>query len=130
LKWNAERDWTFTIKLRQPVMYLLRDHINMFTDLARDWTSGPPSDYFRFVPTNYAVQLEVIQYQLNLYLNDHNVIDKPLTREENGMPFVEEISALLIFLQPFFAHPAPLQRLPLGLHLTYFGLPFPLSPFH
>ncbi|KAF7376210.1 hypothetical protein MSAN_00036100 [Mycena sanguinolenta] len=85
LQWNARRVWKFSISLRQPVLYLLRDHINMFTDLGKDWASGPPSDYHRFVPTVYAVELELHHYELNLYVNDQNIIDKPLIREENAL---------------------------------------------
>lgn len=70
--------------LRQPVLYLLRDHINMFTDLGKDWTSGPPADYQKFVPMIYRFKFEMHNYELNLYANDQNIIDKPLLRDENG----------------------------------------------
>lgn len=56
----------------------------MFTDLAKDWTSGPPSDYQRFIPMIYTMQLEMNHFELNLYANDHNIIDKPNTKDENG----------------------------------------------
>lgn len=83
LKWNSERQWTFGVSLRQPTIYLLRDHINMFTDLAKDWTSGPPNDYERFIPMNYVFELEMYHFEMNLYVNDHNIIDKPLVKDEN-----------------------------------------------
>ncbi|KAJ7680397.1 hypothetical protein DFH06DRAFT_1404238 [Mycena polygramma] len=85
LQWNALRTWKVGISLRLPVLYLLRDHINMFTDLGKDWSAGPPSDYHRFVPTVYVVELELHHYELNLYVNDHNIIDKPLIRDENAL---------------------------------------------
>lgn len=84
LLWNAERTWTFAVFLRQPSLYLLRDHINMFTDLSKDWTSGPPTDYQKFIPMVYLFQLEMHHFQVNLYVNDQNIIDKPLNRDENG----------------------------------------------
>lgn len=56
----------------------------MFTDLGKDWSAGPPSDYYRFTPMVYAIDLELRMFQLNLYVNDHNIIDKPSIREENG----------------------------------------------
>ncbi|KII92575.1 hypothetical protein PLICRDRAFT_134291 [Plicaturopsis crispa FD-325 SS-3] len=85
LNWDAPRDWTFAISLRQPVVYLLRDHINMFTDLGKDWSAGPPTDWYRFVPVVYVVQFELHHYEINLYVNDHNIIDKPLVKEENAI---------------------------------------------
>ena len=84
LAWNGERTWKFSVFLRQPVLYLLRDHINLFTDLGKDWASGPPTDWQRFVPTIYQVKVQMHHSELNLYLNDHNIIDKPLLREENS----------------------------------------------
>jgi len=84
LKWNAERTWTFDIILRQPVFYLLRDHIHMFTDLGKDWASGPPSDWQKWVPIVYSVNLSLYRYEINKYANDQNIIDKPLVREDNG----------------------------------------------
>ncbi|KAJ7647262.1 hypothetical protein FB45DRAFT_987066 [Roridomyces roridus] len=85
LRWDARRTWNIGIFLRQPVLYLLRDHINMFTDLGKDWASGPPSDYHRFVPTVYHVDLELHHFELNLYVNDNNIIDKPLVKDENAL---------------------------------------------
>jgi hypothetical protein len=66
-------------------MYATREHINMFADLGKDWSSGPPSDYRRFVPTIYIVKIEMWEYEMNTYVNDHNIIDKPAIREENGI---------------------------------------------
>jgi hypothetical protein len=84
VRWNAERTWSVAICLRQPTLYILRDHVNMLTDLGRDWVSGPAADYQRFTPMLYAFRLELHHYELNLYVNDHNIIDKPLIRNENG----------------------------------------------
>ncbi|KAI0665956.1 hypothetical protein C8Q78DRAFT_985325 [Trametes maxima] len=85
LKWNGLRQWTFSISLRTPCLYLLRDHINMFTDLGKDWSTGPPSDYNLFTPMIYVVDLDMHNYDINLYVNDHNIIDKPLIREDNAL---------------------------------------------
>jgi len=84
VKWNDQRKWDFSIRLRKSDMHLIREHINMFTDLGKDWSAGPPSDYYRFTPMIYAVDLELEIFELNLYVNDHNIIDKPSIREENG----------------------------------------------
>ncbi|KAG6841879.1 hypothetical protein C0991_005609 [Blastosporella zonata] len=85
LKWSSERTWTVALTLRQPVLYLIREHINMFVDLGKDWTTGPPGDYQRFVPIIYAFEIALHHYELNLYVNDHNIIDKPLLRDENAL---------------------------------------------
>ena len=84
LVWNHQRQWTFTIILRKPILFLLRDHINMFTDLGKDWASGPPTNYNRFIPMIYALDIRLEHFELNMYVNDHNIIDKPLLRDENG----------------------------------------------
>ena len=64
----------------------------MFTDLGRDWVSGSPTDYYRFIPMIYVFELDMHHFDLNLYVNDQNIIDKPLIRDENGafMPFILE----------------------------------------
>ncbi|KAF9241526.1 hypothetical protein BU15DRAFT_87119 [Melanogaster broomeanus] len=85
LKWNVERQWSFAISLRQPTVFLLRDHINMFVDLSRDWTTGPPTEWHHFVPTVYSLQLDLHHFDFNLYANDQNIIDKPLIKDENTM---------------------------------------------
>ena len=66
------------------MVFILRDHVNMFTDLGKDWVSGPPTDYYRFIPMIYGFELDMHHFQLNLYVNDQNIIDKPLVRDENG----------------------------------------------
>ncbi|KAG6832605.1 hypothetical protein H0H92_014441 [Tricholoma furcatifolium] len=85
LRWNQEREWITTLAFRQPVLYLIRDHINMFIDLGKDWTTGPPSDYQRFIPMIYTFEMTLHHYALNLYVNDHNIIDKPLIHDENAL---------------------------------------------
>ncbi|CCM03589.1 uncharacterized protein FIBRA_05726 [Fibroporia radiculosa] len=99
LQWNGERQWAFAVSLRQTDLYLLRDHMNMLTDLGKDWSSGPPVDYFRFIPMLYTVELDLHNYELNMYVNDHNIIDKPLIKEENGtflFPYLSDYSDSLI----------------------------------
>ena len=59
----------------------------MLTDLCKDWVSGPPADYYRFIPMIYIFELEMHHFELNLYVNDSNIIDKPLVRDENGRCF-------------------------------------------
>lgn len=83
IQWNAERRWSFTISLRQPVISPLRDHINMVTDLSRDWITGPPTEWYHFIPTVYAFEVDLFHFDLNLYANDQNIVDKPLVKDVN-----------------------------------------------
>ena len=87
LKWRDRRQWIFAVTLRRPSLFLLRDHINMLTDLGRDWSSGPHVDYHRFIPMVYVVDLDFQNFELTTNLNDQNIIDKPLIKEENGLCF-------------------------------------------
>ncbi|GAA5979280.1 hypothetical protein JCM10908_002865 [Rhodotorula pacifica] len=85
LAWNARRVWTITTRLSKPDISLLRDHVTLLSDVAKDWTSGPPGDYERFVPFLYELNIEVVDYVLQLYLNDHNIINNPTTPEDNTL---------------------------------------------
>lgn len=84
LQWNRERSWDFNVSLDRPVLYIIRDHVNMLTDLGKDWSSGPPSNFNTFVPIIYSLNLNFHNFELNLYANDHNIIDRPLDSRENG----------------------------------------------
>lgn len=57
----------------------------MITDLARDWVSGEPTEWHHFVPTVYSLELHLHHFDLNLYANDQNVIDKPMIKDENSV---------------------------------------------
>jgi hypothetical protein len=83
LKWEDLHQWTFNVTLAQTEIYLLRDHITLLTDLIKDWVSGPPADYLHFVPYQYEINFNLVDYRLNLYLNDHNIIDNPMSVDEN-----------------------------------------------
>lgn len=84
LRWNEHRQWGFDISLSHPEIFLLRDHITLLTDLSKDWVTGPPAEYHRFVPITYALKLAFRDMKLALYLNDHNVIDHPSRNEHNS----------------------------------------------
>ncbi len=59
----------------------------MLSDLGRDWSSGPHGDYHRFIPMEYVVDLDFQNFELTTNLNDQNIIDKPLIKEENGLSY-------------------------------------------
>ncbi|KAG8952761.1 hypothetical protein FRC04_003684 [Tulasnella sp. 424] len=85
LQWDAYRQWTFDLSFTNPVLYLLRDHTTLITDLIGDWTSGPPSDFNTWVPTDYVLKFGLKDYTVNMYANDHNVIDHPLSDNRNSL---------------------------------------------
>lgn len=70
----------------------------MFTDLGKDWSSGPPSNYNLFTPMIYIIDLDMQNYAINLYVNDHNIIDKPLIKEDNGMWMFDYLAFLVLTL--------------------------------
>ncbi len=84
LQWDARRDWQFDITMSQPVITLLRDHITLISDLAKDWNSGPQGDFFHFTPYDYQFKVTLSHYRLKLYVNDFNVVDYPNRDDENG----------------------------------------------
>ena len=83
LGWNTLRQWQVDVQCKKPEIFLLRDHIFLLTDLANDWSSGPPGDYFTFVPFKYSVNLRLKDYKLFLNANDSNIIDNPADVDEN-----------------------------------------------
>ncbi|KIO30015.1 hypothetical protein M407DRAFT_20877 [Tulasnella calospora MUT 4182] len=85
LQWDAHRQWVFDLSFTSPVIYLLRDHTTLITDLIQDWTSGPPSDFNTFVPTDYVLKFGLKDYKVDMYANDHNVIDHPLSDNNNSL---------------------------------------------
>jgi hypothetical protein len=85
LAWKALRQWNFAITLRTPVLYLLRDHVNMFTDLSKDWSSGPTTPLHLWIPMIYSIDLTLRSYTINLYANDFNIIDTPLQKDSNSL---------------------------------------------
>lgn len=83
LSWNALRTWNFNIESHELELFLLRDHIFLLTDLVSDWASGPPSDYYTFVPFIYNLNLNFTDLRLFLNVNDSNIISNPSDLEDN-----------------------------------------------
>ncbi|KAJ5129780.1 uncharacterized protein N7515_005819 [Penicillium bovifimosum] len=83
LSWNSLRSWKFTVESQNLQLFLLRDHIFLLTDLVSDWASGPPSDYYTFVPFIYDLDLNFTDFQLFINVNDRNIISNPSDLEDN-----------------------------------------------
>lgn len=85
LQWNAKRDWGMDVVFDTPSISLLRDHITLISDLAKDWSSGTTGgDYHHFVPNHYNFRVSLINYAFHLYINDYNIVDAPGSRDSNG----------------------------------------------
>ena len=83
LGWNALRQWHVDVHSGGLELFLLRDHIFLFTDLINDWASGPPGDFHMFVPFEYAISLRFSDFKLYINANDSNIIDNPSDTDDN-----------------------------------------------
>lgn len=84
LSWNSLRKWNFNLSCRDLELFLLRDHLFLLTDLVVDWGSGPPSDYFTFVPFQYLLNIDFVDFKLYLNTNDSNIINNPSDLDDNN----------------------------------------------
>ncbi|KAL6708059.1 Macrophage colony-stimulating factor 1 receptor [Coniothyrium glycines] len=84
LGWNTLRKWLFDIKCQDLELFLLRDHLFLLTDLVADWGSGPPPQYFLFVPFLYTLNIDFTDFKLYLNTNDSNIINNPADLEDNN----------------------------------------------
>lgn len=83
LHWNDFRHWIFDVSLQTPTFHIIRDHIHLLTDLGKDWVSGPPSDFDKWIPVHYTINVAIRDFELNLYLNDQNLITRAQARDAN-----------------------------------------------
>ncbi|OAG00935.1 uncharacterized protein CC84DRAFT_1263011 [Paraphaeosphaeria sporulosa] len=84
LSWNSLRKWKFNISCRDLELFLLRDHLFLLTDLVADWGSGPPANYFTFLPFQYLLNVDFTNFKLYLNTNDSNIINNPSELDENN----------------------------------------------
>jgi hypothetical protein len=84
LSWNSLRKWGFNIMCRDLELFLLRDHLFLLTDLVADWGSGPSSDYFTFVPFQYLLNIDFVDFKLYLNTNDSNIVNNPSDLDDNA----------------------------------------------
>ncbi|KAI8941654.1 hypothetical protein NX059_002867 [Plenodomus lindquistii] len=84
LGWNTLRKWLFNIKCRDLELFLLRDHLFLLTDLVADWGTGPPPDYFLFVPFLYMLHIDFENFSLYMNTNDSNIVNNPADLDDNN----------------------------------------------
>ena len=63
----------------------------MFIDLAKDWRSGSLTEIVLFVLLIYMIKLGMLNCTINLYVNDHNILGRPLVKEVNGELYLPQI---------------------------------------
>lgn len=83
LQWDAVHNWTFNITLFRPSIFLLRDHITLFSDCGADWTSAP-ANYRTWVPFIYSLNISLVDFNLFLNVNDGNIISSAAELNENS----------------------------------------------
>ncbi|PYI08442.1 fermentation associated protein [Aspergillus sclerotiicarbonarius CBS 121057] len=83
LTWNSLRTWMFNVDSQDMELFLLRDHIFLVTDLVSDWASGPPQEYYTFVPFIYKLNLSFSNVRLFLNVNDMNIVSNPSDLDDN-----------------------------------------------
>lgn len=81
--WNTLRDWPFQITCDDLELFILRDHMFLITDLVNDWSSGPPPDFFTFVPYKYGMNLNFRNWTMYLNTNDANIVNDPAEFDNN-----------------------------------------------
>ncbi|PWY89504.1 fermentation associated protein [Aspergillus sclerotioniger CBS 115572] len=106
LTWNSLRTWLFNVDSQDMELFLLRDHIFLVTDLVSDWASGPPQEYYTFVPFIYKLNLSFSDFRLFLNVNDMNIVSNPSDLDDNrslaikGTKLTSDISIPLNKYQP------------------------------
>lgn len=83
LSWNSLRDWPFKITCDDLELFILRDHMFLIIDLVNDWSSGPPPEFYTFVPFRYQLELTFRNFVLYLNTNDANIVNDPADFDKN-----------------------------------------------
>ncbi|KAI5286056.1 hypothetical protein KEM54_000096, partial [Ascosphaera aggregata] len=118
LQWNALRTWTFDIDSTTFDFFLLRDHTYLITDLINDWSSGPSSDYYNFVPFNYNLNLNFNTVRVHLNVNDQNIIDSPTVVGENAFLIIKGRQLRVNVGIPLSDFQAPRNTIPMEFELS------------
>ena len=88
-EWNTRRKWPFNIVCDDLELFILRDHMFQIIDLVNDWSSGPPPEFYTFVPYRYILDLTFRNFVLYLNTNDANIINEPADFDSNDFLTIE-----------------------------------------
>ncbi|KAG7721065.1 hypothetical protein KL949_000797 [Ogataea haglerorum] len=83
LQWNGPATWSFQNRSTNAELYLLREHIELLTDMFGDFSSGNPTPYELFRPFFYKINWKVYNYNISLNLNEKNIVSHPLDYNDN-----------------------------------------------
>lgn len=83
LKWNGHACWSFLNESKNTDIFILKEHIELFSDMITDFSSGPPTPYNLFRPFTYEIDWKVQKYGIYFNVNDANIINNPLDFNDN-----------------------------------------------
>jgi len=89
ISWNSLRKWPFDITIDDMELFILRDHMFLIIDLVNDWSSGPPGDFFTFVPYIYSLRMLFRNFVIYLNVNDSNIVNDSADLEKNDLLTLE-----------------------------------------
>ncbi|KAF2861643.1 hypothetical protein K470DRAFT_256772 [Piedraia hortae CBS 480.64] len=89
LGWREPRRWPFNIVCNDLELFILRDHFFLIIDIVNDWASGPPPEFYTFVPYVYTLNLEFRNWCFYLNVNDANIINDPADLTKNDFLTLE-----------------------------------------
>ncbi|KAK9480850.1 hypothetical protein V1514DRAFT_301676 [Lipomyces japonicus] len=83
LEWNGLQTWTFNNICHGSKIFLLREHVTIFSDMVSDFAYGPAVQYAAFIPRRCLINLEFDDFSLFLNVNDSNIISNPTDFDDN-----------------------------------------------
>ncbi|KAK5138457.1 hypothetical protein LTR08_000043 [Meristemomyces frigidus] len=89
LGWNTLRRWPFNIMCERLELFILRDHMFLIQDIVEDWGTGPPPEFFTFVPFFYDLNINFKDFTMYLNVNDANIINDPAEFDKNDFLTLE-----------------------------------------
>ncbi|KAI7885245.1 hypothetical protein K492DRAFT_204108 [Lichtheimia hyalospora FSU 10163] len=130
LVWNAHRAWDVGISLKKPQIFLLRDHVFLFQDLIKDWSSTPPPDLLHFIPITYNFTANVSEPLLYLCVNEHNIISNPNALDDNAFIKIHSNKLHYTMSLPFIDYEPEVNTINFHADLEHFNLGFSLQSSH
>lgn len=89
LGWTTLRKWPFNIVCDRLELFILRDHMFLIQDIVEDWSSGPPPEFYTFVPFFYDLNITFKNFTMYLNVNDANIINDPADFDKNDFLTLE-----------------------------------------